>query len=281
MSNNCSLCNSELTSMDTLLGVNNLSDGGVLCNKCLDKISNINQELLYNLNMFSIDDINNLLQKGSAEPAQEVLKVEQNLPVLTESETQNISGEVYKRRKRKIKYELEKLRANLSVFTKGEIKELPYLISEEEKIIAITDAQFINTLDAGVLLVTPLRMLSVSKSMFGAAKINEYPNETIRSVSFVEDPRSPIIKLHLDEKVVEFECYMDKEDAEKFYNKIKTIYNAPPAEPQKQISDVSVKERSSEEVFEQLEKLGKLRENGILTDAEFAEQKKKLLEQLG
>lgn len=281
MSNNCSLCNSELTSMDTLLGVNKLSDGGVLCNKCLDKISNINQELLYNLNMFSIDDINNLLQKGNVEPAQEVLKVEQNLPVLTESEPQNISGEVYKRRKRKIKYELEKLRANLSVFTKGEIKELPYLISEEEKIIAITDAQFINTLDAGVLLVTPLRMLSVSKSMFGAAKINEYPNETIRSVSFVEDPRSPIIKLHLDEKVVEFECYMDKEDAEKFYNKIKTIYNAPPAEPQKQISGVTVKERSSEEVFEQLEKLGKLRENGILTDAEFAEQKKKLLEQLG
>lgn len=282
MSNNCSLCNSELTSMDTLLGVNKLSDGGVLCNKCLDKISNVNQELLYNLNMFSIDDINNLLQKGSAEPAQEVLKVEQNLPVLTESEPQNISGEVYKRRKRKIKYELEKLRANLSVFTKGEIKELPYLISEEEQIIAITDAQFINTLDAGVLLVTPLRMLSVSKSMFGAAKINEYPNETIRSVSFVEDPRSPIIKLHLDEKVVEFECYMDKEDAEKFYNKIKTIYNAPPAEPQKQISGGAVvKERSSEEVFEQLEKLGKLRENGILTDAEFAEQKKKLLEQLG
>lgn len=282
MSNNCSLCNSELTSMDTLLGVNKLSDGGVLCNKCLDKISNVNQELLYNLNMFSIDDINNLLQKGSTEPAQEVLKVEQNLPVLTESEPQNISGEVYKRRKRKIKYELEKLRANLSVFTKGEIKELPYLISEEEQIIAITDAQFINTLDAGVLLVTPLRMLSVSKSMFGAAKINEYPNETIRSVSFVEDPRSPIIKLHLDEKVVEFECYMDKEDAEKFYNKIKTIYNAPPAEPQKQISGGAVvKERSSEEVFEQLEKLGKLRENGILTDAEFAEQKKKLLEQLG
>lgn len=133
MSNNCSLCNSELTSMDTLLGVNKLSDGGVLCNKCLDKISNINQELLYNLNMFSIDDINNLLQKGNAEPAQEVLKVEQNLPVLTESEPQNISGEVYKRRKRKIKYELEKLRANLSVFTKGRSKNFHILFRKRKR----------------------------------------------------------------------------------------------------------------------------------------------------
>lgn len=283
MSNNCSLCNSELTSMDTLLGENKLSDGGVLCNKCLDKISNINQELLYNLNLFSIADINNLIQKGKIEPVQEIVKAESVLPALTDAGPQNISREVYKRRKRKIKYELEKLNANLSLFTKGEIKELPYLISEDEKIIAITDAQFVNTLDAGVLVATPLRLLSVSKSMFGSAKINEYPNETIRSVSFVKDPRSPIIKLHLDERVVEFECYMDKEDAEKFYDKIRTIYNAPQGQPQLQTGNTTtpVKGKPSDRIFEQLEKLGQLRENGILTDAEFTEQKKKLLEQLG
>lgn len=283
MSNNCSLCNSELTSMDTLLGVNKLSDGGVLCNKCLDKISNINQELLYNLNLFSIADINNLIQRGKAAPAQEIVKAESAPPAITDAEPRNITGEVYKRRKRKIKYELEKLNANLSFFAKGEIKELPYLISEDEKIIAITDAQFVNTLDAGVLVATPFRLLSVSKSMFGSAKINEYPNETIRSVSFVTDPRSPIIKLHLDERVVEFECYMDKEDAEKFYDKIRTIYNAPQGQSQQQIGNTAttVKGKPSDQIFEQLEKLGQLRENGILTDAEFSEQKKKLLEQLG
>jgi hypothetical protein len=48
-------------------------------------------------------------------------------------EPENISKEEYKRRKQKIKAELERLNANLSVFTKGEIKELPSLISEEEK----------------------------------------------------------------------------------------------------------------------------------------------------
>ncbi|RTZ46853.1 SHOCT domain-containing protein [Chryseobacterium arthrosphaerae] len=74
---------------------------------------------------------------------------------------------------------------------------------------------------------------------------------------------------------------MDKEDAEKFYDKIRTIYNPPVEQPQKQIGSTAAKSKSSETIFEQLEKLGKLRENGILTDAEFAEQKKKLLEQLG
>ncbi|MDR6462445.1 PH domain-containing protein [Chryseobacterium sediminis] len=280
MSNNCALCKTELTSMDTLLGANTLSDGNVLCNKCLNETSNINDELLYNLNKFSIDDINEMLKTKKAEPV--LLTVANEiLPVTIDSDSTQISKEVYKRRQRKIKFELEKLNANLSMFTKGEIKELPYLISEEEQIIAITDAQFVNTLDAGVLLATPKRMISVSKGMFGAAKINDYRNETIKSVSFVTHPRSPIIKLHLDERVVEFECYMDKEDAEKFYDTIKAIYNNPKEQTSKQI-DTAGKSGSvsSEEIFNQLEKLGNLRENGILTDSEFAEQKKKLLEQL-
>ncbi|MGU3375574.1 PH domain-containing protein [Chryseobacterium sp. M5A1_1a] len=283
MSNNCSLCKTELTSMDTLLGENKLADGGVLCNKCLDKISYINQELLYNLNTFSIDDINNMIQNKKVEQNQPA--VVENLPIAVDSGPQNISKDVYKRRKQKIKQELESLNANLSVYTRGEIKELPYLISEDEKIIAITDAQFIKTLDAGILVATQKRMLSVSKSMFGSAKIIDYLNGTIESVSFVTDPKSPIIKLHLDERVVEFECYLDREDAEKFYDTIKGIYNKPQetdinpvAQPKKQTSPV--KAVSTEEIFEQLEKLGRLRENGILTDAEFAEQKKKLLEQL-
>ncbi|SIS29136.1 Short C-terminal domain-containing protein [Chryseobacterium joostei] len=284
MSNNCSLCKAELTSMDTLLGENKLADGGVLCNKCLDKISYINQELLYNLNKFSIDDINSMIENKKEEQNQPVV-VEENLPMAADSEPQSISREVFKRRKQKIKNELENLNVNLSVFTKGEIKELPNLISEDEKIIAVTDAQFVKTLDAGILVATQKRMLSVSKSMFGAAKIIDYPNDAIKSVSFVTDPRSPIIKLHLDERVIEFECYLDREDAEKFYDTIKGIYNQPqesqtqPVEkPKKQTQPV--KTLSTEEVFEQLEKLGRLRENGVLTDVEFAEQKKKLLEQL-
>ncbi|MCW1961829.1 PH domain-containing protein [Chryseobacterium viscerum] len=281
MSNNCALCKTELTSMDTLLGANKLSDGNVLCNKCLNQTSNINEELLYNLNKFSIDDINEMLKTETKEPVLPVAVVEQNFPVAIDSDSTQISKEVYKRRQRKIKFELEKLNANLSMFTKGEIKELPYLISEDEQIIAITDAQFVNTLDAGVLVATPKRMLSVSKGMFGAAKINDYRNETIQSVSFITDPRSPVIKLHLEERVVEFECYMDKEDAEKFYDTIKVIYNTPKEQSPKEINIASKSASvSPEEVFNQLEKLGKLRENGILTDAEFAEQKKKLLEQL-
>ncbi|WP_426478828.1 PH domain-containing protein [Chryseobacterium sp. CBSDS_008] len=279
MSNNCALCKAELTSMDMLLGANKLSDGNIVCNKCLNIATDINEELLYNLNKFSIEDVRQMLDSERQESLQIAAPVNQNLTITTGSDTRQISKEVYKRRRRKIESELEKLNASLSMFTKGEIKELPYLIPEEEPIIAITDAQFVNTLAAGILVATSKRMISVSKSMFGAAKINDYPNENIKAVSFVTDPRSPVIKLHLDERVVEFECFMDKDDAEKFYDTIKMIYNNPDKPFPKQI-DHPVNGVSPEEIFNQLEKLGKLRENGILTDTEFAEQKKKLLAQL-
>lgn len=280
------MCNTELTSMDKLLGENKLSDDGVLCNKCLDKISYINQEVLYNLNQFSIDDIQRIIQNKNTEQNSLTITEQENLPMATAEKPQNISKEEYKRRKQKIKAELEKLNANLSVFTKGEIRELPSLISEDEKILGITDAQFVNTLAAGILVATSKRMISVSKEMFGTAKINDYPNEMIKSVSFVTNPRSPIIKLHLEERVVEFECFMDKEDAETFYDIIRPIYNNPVQKPQQQANPVNISNNSSVnatlslEILDQLEKLGKLRENGILTDAEFTEQKKKLLGQL-
>lgn len=280
MTNNCAFCKAELTSMDTLLGANMLSDGNVLCNKCLNIATNINEELLYNLNKFSIEDISKILNNEKPGSLEVAVNTNQNLPALTNIDSGQISRDVYKRRQRKIKQELEKLRANLSIFTKGEIKELPYLIPEDEPIIAITDAQFVNTLAAGILVATSKRLISVSKSMFGAAEINDYPNETIKAVSFVTDPRSPIIKLHLDEKIAEFECFMDKEDAEKFYDTIKAFYNAPQKLSSIQTDTVNKRAVSSEEILNQLEKLGKLRENGILTDAEFTEQKKKLLEQL-
>ncbi|REC65990.1 hypothetical protein DRF59_14005 [Chryseobacterium flavum] len=72
---------------------------------------------------------------------------------------------------------------------------------------------------------------------------------------------------------------MDKEDAEKFYDRIKGLYNNDQVSPQKQ-ANYSVTEHSPQIIFDQLEKLGKLRENGILTDIEFTEQKRKLLEKL-
>jgi hypothetical protein len=279
MNDHCGLCGKKLTSIDQMLGENRLSDGNVLCNTCLEKASNINQELLYDLHNFSIDDIKNLVQDGS------LLKVDitdglaknETLSVIAHSERDLLPREFYRKRLREIKAQLKRVNANLSVFTKGEIKELPYILANDEPILAVTDAQFLKTVDAGILLVTPKRMISVSKAMFGLPKVHEFPNETIREVSFRNHFISPVITIRTEEKTVEFECFFDKDDAQIFYDFISKIYNKESSSPQQESADAVLTDNS---VFEQLEKLATLRESGVLTEEEFAAQKKKLLEKL-
>ncbi|WP_153392844.1 SHOCT domain-containing protein [Chryseobacterium vaccae] len=277
MSSNCALCNAELTSMDTLLGENKLSDGSVLCNACLEKVSSINQELLDDLKKFSIEDVKGLAENRKEESDQ-AIEENTDFPVSAVRDPQSfISNDVYKRRLKEIKYQLDKVGANLSMFTRGEIKALPRILAEDELILAATDAQFINTVDAGILLVTPTRMLSVSKSMFDAVKVAGYPNETIREISFVPNRVTPFITLHTEDGEIRFECFRDREDAERFYNFVKKIYNQPKQLEQPEQPKIEEKVTPSETLYDQLEKLGKLRESGILTEEEFAEQKKKLL----
>ena len=276
MNDHCGLCGKKLTSIDTMLGENKLSDGNIICNSCLEKASAMNEELLSDLHRFSLKDLENLLHNGKIAQEETVQEnIAENLPSIADSEQNALSKDLYKKRLKEIKKQLESLRANLSLFTKGEIKELPYVLDSDEKILAIIDAQFAKTTDAGILLVTPKRIISVSKAMFSPAKVNEFLNDNILEVSFVKNFVSPNIRIHTKEKTVEFESFFNKDYAEDFYHFISKIYN-------KEASKASSPEQNtvSESVLEQLEKLGQLRENGILTEEEFTSQKKKLLEKL-
>lgn len=277
MNNHCGLCGKELTSIDMMLGENKLSDGNIICNSCLEKASVMNEELLSDLHRFSLKDIESLLQNGEIVQQETVQEnISENVPAVADSERRVLSKDLYKKRLKEIKNQLEGLRASLSMFTKGEINELPYILDPDEVILAITDAQFAKTTDAGILLTTPKRMISVSKAMFSPAKVNEFLNEDILEVSFVKNFVSPNIRIYTKDKMFEFESFFNKDYAEDFYQFISKIYN------REDVSETSSAEQDviSESVLEQLEKLGKLRENGILTEEEFTLQKKKLLEKL-
>ncbi|NPA10051.1 MAG: hypothetical protein GXO46_13765 [Chlorobi bacterium] len=277
MNNHCGLCGKELTSIDMMLGENKLSDANIICNSCLEKASVLNEELLSDLHRFSLKDIESLLQNGEIVQRETIQEnISENVPAVADSGRRVLSKDLYKRRLKEIKNQLEVLRASLSMFTKGEIKELPYILDLDEVILAITDAQFAKTTDAGILFTTPKRMISVSKAMFSPAKVNEFLNEDILEVSFVKNFVSPNIRIHTKDKMFEFESFFNKDYAEDFYQFISKIYN------REDVSETSSAEQDviSESVLEQLEKLGKLRENGILTEEEFTLQKKKLLEKL-
>ena len=278
--NNCGLCGQELLMIETLLGVNKLSDGNIICNKCLEKASNINQNLLHDFTNYSLDQIKEIFNEPQTK-TQEVKIEDVEIQDDIVSSLQNsfrIPKMSLKEKKNEIEKQLKAAKANLSAFTRGEIKELPEILEDDEIIVAATDARHDKSAN-GLLLVTQKNMIYVRKIILSLPTIKIIPNEKIQSVSLINDPISPKMKVETDKDVLFYEFFCEKKDGEEFYFKIQDIYNNTSQQNQT-TSEVSVEKHSSEQVFEQLEKLGSLREKGILTEHEFLEQKKKLLEKL-
>ncbi|WP_415327507.1 SHOCT domain-containing protein [Chryseobacterium sp. MMS23-Vi53] len=84
---------------------------------------------------------------------------------------------------------------------------------------------------------------------------------------------NPELRFVINGKNVDFQS----SNGANFYNKMKDFYNTTKPESKQEIP---IEKESPDKVFDQLEKLGNLHENGILTNEEFTEQKKKLLEKL-
>lgn len=269
----CSLCEAELTEND-LVKVNRLADGNILCNNCLERVGAINEYVLYNLEWNTLSHIHEIIKYN--------IKSRKTIDEIAHEEEKNATGPIpkdYKRRERQLIYQLNQVDANLSPFAAGEIKQLPHILEDDEEIIAATDSK------VGILVVTQRNMVYVEKQIFSSVKFKITPNEEIKSIILLGDNTSHNMSVYTkNEGILVYPFTANKAVVDVFFNKIKNIYNKPKPESQPQpISyheTVPLKKQSSAEIFSQLEKLGQLRENGILTDEEFTEQKKKLLEKL-
>ena len=292
MNTDCALCGLPLTSMDTLLGENKLSDGGTLCNKCLNKATNINKELVADLTSYSLVQVRDIVLRGSVEEEE---PVETDIPaprMATETSQPIQYGYTTEmpNRLEEIKHQIAALNANLSIFVNSEVKELVNVLEKNEKIIAIAEGKYLYNNLEGILVSTQSRVVFVDKKFFGGVSENEFPHNRITSIQHSNGILSSELKLFTDGLKAEFKLY-NRNAAKAFYDAIQgNIYSSQNQlsqeqeiqqvkKPEKQ-EQISVKKEDPSVIFDKLEKLGKLRENGILTDEEFAEQKKKLLDKL-
>ncbi|MCS3528737.1 SHOCT domain-containing protein [Chryseobacterium sp. JUb7] len=273
MNEYCALCRLELSSMDVLLGENRLADNEILCNKCLEKVSEINQEVLNNLKSFSLDDMKKILSGEfiikNKEQSSETESVNTEPPKLSEEE--------YDFRLGQIKNEIAGLNADLGITTRGEIRALPNILFKNEKITDIVEAQFINGGWSGVLMMTESRLIFVVKYLFNDLNKAIIP---ITDIKFVEvDLTIKLNRLIVHFKntdIAEFSIY-SPEVTNRFCNKLNAGIKPKGIVAVKNENYQPLPKESVDDIFNKLEKLGTLRENGILTEEEFTEQKKKLL----
>lgn len=303
----CGLCGNPLTSMDTAAGENKLADGHLLCNKCLKQAAVLNKEVLTHLSQFFLPEIRGIILQGKIGGSEH--------PVSSNSRNAGVPTFGFggiPTRFDEIQDQIVALNARLSILANGEVKELVNILERDEKLTAIAEALTIPGKIEGLLFSTYKRVVFIDKKLLGNVQIDEYPYHTIRSVDHVESLLYSTLKIiSKNGAAAEFKLH-NKNDGRNFSNAFNNLNgntgrsDSQPQQQQIQASSFNLynlpdqqspfhqksgyetipqnssgeKQESAEVLIQQLEKLGKLRELGVLTEQEFAEQKKKLLERL-
>lgn len=282
----CALCGTPLTATDMLVGKNKLADGGYLCAECFTKAVRINQDLINNLDQFYFAEITGMILKSKIDASQ------------NPGEAQYSGGSNYAydapTRLDEIKDQIVALNARLSVLANEEVNELANILDRDEKILAIAEGIDLQSKREGIIFSTQKRVAFIDKKFLGGIVKNEFSLQSIFSIDHTENLLYSILKINSNIGIAEFKLH-NKNDGRAFTGINRNFrYSEPlkqessplqafsqtiPGLTQENVYSTANKEASGN-VFEQLEKLGKLKEMGVLTDAEFAEQKKKLLDKL-
>lgn len=243
---NCILCSTELKFMNTpTFGSGKLSDGGVVCSSCFKKINNINPSIAFKLKNHSLEAIRNLLE------------AKQN------------DNDLKNSRLNEIKKQIQELKlSNISIYLgRKEINELPQILAESETIDNIAQGTYNN--GQGILVSTNRRLVFVDKGLLYGLKVEDFPLDKITSIQYETGLLLGEIKIHTSGNIAKIDN-VEKATARTFAEFVRNKLSQP--------KETTTIINNQPNVLDQLEKLAKLKEQGILTQEEFDTQKKKLLD---
>jgi hypothetical protein len=283
----CALCGTPLTATDMSVGKNKLADGGYLCAGCFTKAVTINRDLIHNLDQFYFAEITGMILKS---------KIDANQNTGDPQYTGNSHYEYdAPTRLDEIKDQIVALNARLSVLANEEVNELANILDRDEKLLAIAEGIDLQNNREGIIFSTQKRVAFIDKKILGGVVKNEFLLQDISSIDHIENLLYSILKINTYRGDAQFKLH-NKNDGRAFsnvknrstnYSENELRRDSVPLQAFSQTIPDLVQENvystdkgDSGAIFEQLEKLGKLKEIGVLTEGEFAEQKKKLLDKL-
>lgn len=167
-----------------------------------------------------------------------------------------------------IKEELEKLDINPTFFARKEIRELPDVLSEDERIVYLVEGRNKTTKHHIILVATDRRLIFVDKEFMYGLNVEDFSYDKVSSIQYEASLMLASIDIHVSDSTVEIDG-VGKYEAELFCEKVRDFMSRPKEYFQND---------SGITVLDQLEQLGRLKENGVLSEDEFNEQKKKLLD---
>lgn len=163
---------------------------------------------------------------------------------------------------------------NPSFSIKGEIKHLPEILHSNETLIALTKGFLDQAGGTSLIVVTSERVIFLRKGMIGSIYQFSIPLKKISSV----DHKIGIMsgELAIWDGVTKLKVeHLDKKSLASFIVSLENAISNQSKEPSRQT--LVIDNPKPIDVADQIKKLAELKEQGILTEEEFSEQKKKLL----
>lgn len=156
-------------------------------------------------------------------------------------------------------------------FGKMEIKELPKILWEDEKIEKLVQGTYDK--DMGILVATNKRLIFINKGIF-KLKVEDFPYDKISSIQYEMKLLFGEITIYTSGNRAEIE-QIQKDHVRSFCEyvraRITSITEHKSSKPE------TIYKSSHDDIIEKLERLATLKEQGILTEEEFVEQKKRIL----
>lgn len=174
-----------------------------------------------------------------------------------------------------VQEQIKKLDSMSSFLARKEIKELPKILQPTENVELLIQGQYNG--GTGVLVATNSRLIFIDKGFF-SLKVEDFGYDKITSVQYDLGMMfgSLTILASSNKAVID---YMDKTQTRVFGEFVRNKLNTPKNVAPSQIIEKAPEPKNKmDAMIEQLEKLAKLKELGIITEEEFIEQKKRLLD---
>lgn len=163
--------------------------------------------------------------------------------------------------------------------TSKEVSHLPEILQDDENIKYLTSGMMDGT--TWLIVCTQKRIILVDYGMFFGVKQSEMPLENVNSVSYQTGLIFGSIEIwHGGARMLIENC--EKKTVKPFCDAVNAAIKKLKSPSQKQnlnpqVQTKNQKSSSTEDFINQLERLAALKEKGILTDEEFAEQKVRIL----
>ena len=244
---NCPICSTKLNKFTNIptFGAGKLKNGEIVCISCFKQINNSNPKKIgFKLKNHTLSEVKELIQSKFGD-----------INLIIEQINKSPIDNAFQILKRK------------------EIREIPRILADNEKLDNIV--QGIYNKGIGILISTNRRLVFIDKGLLYGLKVEDFPLDKITSIQYETGLLMGKLKIHTSGNIAVIDN-VEKGSVRKFAEFVRDkIENKTSENNSNQVTD-----NKEPDIMDKLEKLGKLRDNGILTEEEFNEQKVKLLSQM-